>query len=473
LATSLGGEEFGKDNKSRAHLLGSGGMNDEIKVPFRGALRQTLAVLRSVDRDRSEVHLIWRRTGPRAWQGEYEPRPSLVPVFSPGAVDWDALSKDLGESLRAHQPEYLGMVGSSITGLLSLTPSFLLQRLVLEIWRRHSTFDVSDNVIETLVEEWAAFVDSPVIPVEYLAHLINFSADEEINGIALPQGVTLKRLDDNEITELYGGPMEALMFPPNQRPVGIHEFALIGAFDEPKIVGGGITGESAEFGEIRNVLNRAILAFRTFKKGGIGFETIRLRERRFCPVPFGARIFSQEHVPFGGYHLAYEELEVFQRHAELVSANLHPSIEMACSRLGDAETRIQARDRIVDAVIGLEAILLAGTGKEEQRGEMRYRFSLNYSTHFVAPEEKFRAFQTAKELYDLRSRIAHGGSLDGTAVKYGGEKVTLAEVATAACETLRAIVKRYLPNGTNPPYCQPHYWERAILNSPPAAQSPG
>lgn len=37
------------------------------------------------------------------------------------------------------------------------------------------------------------------------------------------------------------------------------------------------------------------------------------------------------------------------------------------------------QDRAVDAVIGMESLLLAGLGNEERRGELSYRFSIRYS----------------------------------------------------------------------------------------------
>src|SRR5262249_15860472 len=149
-------------------------------------------------------------------------------------------------------------------------------------------------------------------------------------------------------------------------------------------------------------------------------------------------------------------------HARLVFSDLHLSLEVACSRLGDAETRLQPRDAIMDAVIGLEAILLAQAGKEQYRGEMRYRFSLNYSILFQSPDDRPPHLYAARSLYGLRSTIAPGGQVKEP-VAVGPDRLTLHQAAEFACGILRASIKRFLPGGKSPEYLGPDYWEDAYF----------
>ena len=135
-------------------------------------------------------------------------------------------------------------------------------------------------------------------------------------------------------------------------------------------------------------------------------------------------------------------------------------MELACSRLADAQTRIRPQDRLIDAVIGLEALLLAGLRPEDRRGELRYRFALHYSTLCPLPEKRHLSFRVAKDLYDLRSTIAHGGKLKENGCRVGDEKLKLEEAAKRACEALRSVINHFLPYAGAAPYKKPQYWEK-------------
>jgi hypothetical protein len=102
-------------------------------------------------------------------------------------------------------------------------------------------------------------------------------------------------------------------------------------------------------------------------------------------LAFGAgfgihQLWGNQHVPFGRYDLTPDDAPKPEAYAKLF-ANIHPTLEMACQRLVDATRRTKPRDSIVDAVIGLESILLVEIG-EKYRGEARFRFSLNHAFLF-------------------------------------------------------------------------------------------
>jgi Apea-like HEPN len=100
----------------------------------------------------------------------------------------------------------------------------------------------------------------------------------------------------------------------------------------------------------------------------------------------------------------------------------------------------------------MEALLLAGLGKEDRKGELKYRFSLHYSTLFYSPQERYGAFRIAKDLYDLRSAIAHGSSLKDKKYRIGKEKLNLSDAANQATEALRKVIMHFLPKAKFAPY---------------------
>jgi hypothetical protein len=101
--------------------------------------------------------------------------------------------------------------------------------------------------------------------------------------------------------------------------------------------------------------------------------------------------------------------------------------------------------------------------REDRRGELRFRFSLNYSTLFNGAEERHRAFQVAKKLYDLRSAIAHGSIGTANTFRLGEETLSLQSVAVRACELLRQVIRRFLPEARQAPYKRHDFWERGYF----------
>ncbi len=162
--------------------------------------------------------------------------------------------------------------------------------------------------------------------------------------------------------------------------------------------------------------------------------------------------FGNDHVPFGRYDLAPEEALKIEVHAKAFEG-IHPTLEMASQRLVDSSRRTKPRDTIVDAVIGLETILLASTG---DRTELRFRFSLHYALLFAKADRK-TAFFTARGLYDLRSAIAHG-SQSKAEVTINGKTLTLGDAATLARSVLRKTIDIFIPNSTSPAFTKDEFW---------------
>jgi hypothetical protein len=132
---------------------------------------------------------------------------------------------------------------------------------------------------------------------------------------------------------------------------------------------------------------------------------------------------------------------------------IHSTLEMASQRLVDSARRTKLRDTIVDSVIGLESILLANTG---DKTELRFRFSLHYASLF--PKEECKdAFYTARDLYDLRSTIAHGSSLKEEE-KINGKTLKLSDAAALARSVLRKTIGIFMRNSKNPDFMEGSYW---------------
>ena len=243
------------------------------------------------------------------------------------------------------------------------------------------------------------------------------------------------------------------------RSPGIHEFAIEGDYEQPKLFGTALNDEDNKLDQIQTLLDRAILSLRTFKAGRVGYEWVRHTYRDLCPVYAPSYGHADLYIPAGIYDVAGDEIPRLLVHAQRVFRISDRSIETACRRLSDAEIRVRAEDQIIDAVVGMEALLLAALSNDSRKTELKYRFAVHYSTLFDEPRARYEAFRVAKHLYDLRSSLAHGSDLPRTGIRLGDDKVSLSEAAKKACEALRQIVVYFLTHGDGPVYKKAEFWE--------------
>jgi hypothetical protein len=439
-------------------------MHERVREAFREALTKSLPIAQKLANESVEPHLVWRKTGDQQWNGRFEQHPSLLPMHVRRQSEFQQIGSDLVEVFKTDVPECGGIVGSPSFGCVRILddPTHIVGSALFTLWQRHHSFMVPPTAIEAIVQEFVEFIEQPTTRIRFLAQLLNFRMP--VDNIDFPEGLRIRRLSEEEVSDLYGGSVFRPTLTAN-RGIGIHEFAIGGEFAEPRIFVDQAVGPSLGYNEVYPKLDKAILAIRTFKEGHVGYDRVHFQATSFCLLQLATFGRGDLYVPFGVYTLETEELERLRQHAQLVFRCIEPAMEMACSRLSDAQTRIRPQDRLVDAVIGLEALLLAGHDKE-YRGELRYRFSLNYSTLFEKPAERHRAFRVAKDLYDLRSTIAHGGILKKENCRVGEEKLTADDAAKRACEVLQNVIRHFLPQTDAAPYKKPDFWERAYFGLP-------
>lgn len=390
-------------------------------------------------------------------------------------------SRPFSESFYSNHPDCGGMV--SFPGLGSaysivqdaLAPvadpkasTCILRAAFRYLWDRHESFELDESVIDSVVDEFAAFVDEPTVLFIFRTMLLNFEAS--VDRISLPEGITIRRMTDKELWRIQS------LTSMSATAASFSKFCIEGRIEEPKVfVKQGQLDRDLEHNSkarVKASLDKAILCLRTFKAGQIGYDNVWFRPLSFCPAICSTTLHSPEYVSFDIYKLTEAEVESLPRHSSAIFSLSEPSMKMACLRLSDAELRPNPRDRIVDAVIGMESLLLARLPKEDRRGELKLRFSLHYSTLFGPPTERYRAFRLAKDLYDLRSTIAHGSALAHKRVRVGDEKLPLAAAARKATDVLRNLIKCFLPDVDETPYKDHEFWERAMFGLPDRGSGP-
>jgi hypothetical protein len=441
-------------------------MHPEPKVLLKQAVQKCLPILQPLVGKHASPHQVWRKISEGQWLGEVVLRPEIGQSLIAADKDLKDAVTPFAESFLTRHPEYNGMVGSPRFGWHNLghDRTYLFRCVLGHVWQRHGTFDVDEARVDDLVNEFEAFVDSSTVRIVFRAQLLNFRMPGDL--LEMPEGLRIRRLSEEEVSAFHGGSMEALGWI-RPRTSGLHEFCIEGETEESKGFGTPQDADRPDTDHVKATLDKAILSLRTFKEGRVGYDYVHFSPVEFCPLALPSYGFGDLHVPFGMYTLKEDESRPLVEHAKLIFSVSEPSMEMACSRLADAETRLRPQDRLVDAVIGMEALLLAGLNKEDRKGELKFRFSLNYSTLFETPETRYREFRVAKDLYDLRSIVAHGSSFGTGPVRVGEEKVGLPEAAQRASEALRDLVRHFLPNVRQAPYKKHEFWERGYFGLPP------
>jgi Apea-like HEPN len=440
-------------------------LQSDLKIAIYESLSTLKRLLASLPLEKTKA---WSKQVDDSWNCTYQLKPSIDEVLLAAENQLNENGRLFTEKFFENHSEYNQFVNCWFTGCdFSHNQTLIFKAVIRRLWERYGTFDCDELAVSSIVEEVIQFVNEKRIRYRFQAVLLNFSMTEQT--LVLPNALTIRRLKDQELSTFYNEP---LVMPGinTSFPFGIHEFVIEGEDEIPMIYGNPLSESeiTSPLEKITLLLDRAVLCLRTFKSDPIGYSFIHSKPLNFCPFlsDFGSTRFNNRHdmyIPFGRYELLDDEKIRFYEYAVCVLKTSESAMNMALSRLADAEIRIRPQDKILDAVIGMEALLLAGLRNEDRRGELKYRFSLHFSTLEHSPQDRYNAFRLAKDLYDLRSSIAHGGSQSND-VRIGQEKLSLPEASNRAIEALRKVIRWFLPKVESAPYKKPEYWEQAYFN---------
>ncbi len=417
---------------------------------IRDAFKSALTIMERFQGLPGEQRWEFHRQSDGMWAGSLVLRASVTQLHP--VHGFDKLASEIELALKQDYPEYLQLAGTALWAG-ALQPLTIPYRLVSEAHERYGTFRLTDEQINQLMVDVSSFFDRNVVSLRLCAPTLNLNGPQNTPQMIFPGSIILRPITDEECTRFYGGNPT---YRVGQIPVGIPEFVFAKDVELPKIIGvkEEMKGVSA-LKAFQDGLDLCILALATFKEGGaVGYDGIRVAPSEFTlGGAFGTQgYFYNERVPHGRYELTREEVPKVEAHAKLFEG-IHSTLEMASQRLVDSVRRTKARDGIVDAVIGLESILLANI---TEKTELRFRFSLRYASLFPK-EGRGNEFRFARDLYDLRSKIAHGSRADESE-KINGELMRLDNVAKLARSALRKTIGMFIANSKQPDFMQQDYW---------------
>lgn len=110
-------------------------------------------------------------------------------------------------------------------------------------------------------------------------------------------------------------------------------------------------------------------------------------------------------------------------------------VGLAARRSIRAMMRTDDEDRTLDAMIGIEALLL------DNQPELKFRMALRAAAALHQSYDPHTIFGLAKSVYDHRSEIAHGGTPKKATFNYDGQTWRSADIAPVL---LQALLRSYL-----------------------------
>lgn len=153
-----------------------------------------------------------------------------------------------------------------------------------------------------------------------------------------------------------------------------------------------------------------VLAFRMFKEGDIGIRLGALKTLSVFEGSGTSRGTMTKHLALGrhSYYLSFKEITnfiKFWRKFQGIIDNKDHYLQVPLRRMQRSGIRQEREDSIIDCVIGLESLL----GTKSEQTEISYRFRVRGAVLLAKRRiERPKYMDHLKELYNLRSSIAHG-----------------------------------------------------------------
>lgn len=193
-------------------------MPEDIKSALRQAIAASLAVVRAESENYRETCLVWIKRGTGQWSGKYCDRAHLDKIFSVRRKQFEEAAEEFVHLFMAKYPDYRGPIGlhnppqDRIRLQVTRIPESAIRWLwyVDGYWCAESGLNVDDAVIEAIVADFAESVERSSVRLRFQGQLLNFRMNVDV--LDLPDNLSVRRLNEVEVSALDGGSLIALGF---------------------------------------------------------------------------------------------------------------------------------------------------------------------------------------------------------------------------------------------------------------------
>lgn len=363
----------------------------------------------------------------------------------------------LEAAIKSHQPELLSAIVLPSIARDGIEVAEIAMAWWSEALARALPGELNEAIFEQVLNDLDKVLSSRCVTYEVTYLLAGIEFSETFEQIDLGGGWTLKRVAKDEIISLASG--EVLSHGSGTFPVLV-KAALTYRKESLVEFLPAIPSTLPPFDLSGDLLDQSDLIVATLHL----LKPCRIRIIRTTPkyVPTvlpGMTAWS--HRPFdvsSQQTVKYSEdelLKLVDLYRRVITTGSR-EVFLAISRLRDAELRLNPFDSIVDAFIGIEAILnpVAST-------EISFTASLAYGL-LGPPSDRLSRFNELYKLYGVRSKVVHGAVAHGigASIKYGSD-------ARSARTCLRDLLQRVLLDDqfVSGAKYDKKYWAEKLLQS--------
>jgi hypothetical protein len=318
-----------------------------------------------------------------------------------------------------------------------------LRWFVAQLLEEQQDFDFQESAFQKIYENFEDFFCRNTFEYRAVCPLHNFKMQAEQVELSPKFSIIKFSTKDKERIFTNYGHLGSL------GQLTLHdEFALEIYVEAPKVIGE-IPGDPAEndpLGVAKREFDDVCDALRLFKKGAAHYGEYWME-----PTSWNV-IGTQSAWPGWGapgrlygdaYSLSNDEVPIFLEFLKSPRKDLierRKSIMLAFNRLKFGYERLRSEDRLIDFMIGLEALFLG----EGEKDELSYRLSLRAAALLGdTPVNREKIFNELHKAYGVRSTIAHGKELK-KGINIDGNQISFAELVNRVEEHLRSAIKEFL-----------------------------
>lgn len=316
-----------------------------------------------------------------------------------------------------------------------------LLSLLIQLLQEQQDMNFQEAVFDRIYREFEDYFYRDVLEHRYLCPLTEFHMKAE--RIELGPKFSIITVPEEEkdgmLTRLSLGSLPYL----SRHAIDSMAYAFEFYIEVPKVIGKtpAIPQEDSSDQVAKEKFDEACSALRLFKSGAVGYDFIQ-KTTSGDPFRFIETYGSSRPKPrLGLYVLLNGEISafsVFWQFYQKVRQIKRNRIELALRRFNYGYERKRPEDRLIDYMIGFEALLLG----EEQ--ELRYKLALRGSALLGRnSDERERTFNELHEAYKQRNKIVHG-STPKEPIRIGRETVQFNELVDKAEGHLRSVIKEFL-----------------------------
>jgi Apea-like HEPN len=316
-----------------------------------------------------------------------------------------------------------------------------LRRFVSQLLDEQQGFDFQEGAFQKVYEGLEDFFYRDTIEYRVVCPLHNFQMQTEPLALSPKFSIIKFSTKEKERMLTKSGQLGSI------GDLSIrNEFALEMYVEAPKVIGE-IPQDPAEndpLGVARRAFDDACNALRLFKNGAVHYGEYWMDPTSWI-VTGAQSVWPGWGAPGRHYGLtctlSADEAPIFLEFLKSPRRGRmekNKNILLAFNRLTFGYERLRPEDRLIDFMIGLEALFL------DVEDELSYRLSLRVAALLGdTPEKRERIFTELRRAYGQRSKIAHGNNPKKD-IDIGGTKIPFEELVNRVEEHLRSAIKEFL-----------------------------